>query len=390
MRFDTPPQITAYAKKVYAGNVLLRCLLYTRWATLNNLGNPLINPASIVINVQGHAGVGKTAMVRELARQEQIAYKHVDVGAVTDIAEIFGLARIDEHLSRTVATPPSWWPDLANPLEQEGIINIDDLTRAMPHVIQGLQQFIINRKYHNLELPPGWTIVVTSNPDNGMYNVVSTDLAFATRIVTVAYNRPEEIFIEQLERQAVCDTMANFWIQNKEQLNLEQLRLVPPEPNDRVRMTFNHLFPYLEQDEEALVTVGSAMFGYTWVEAFLGFLRNDEPPISPEEILDSYGNTLEERVQAMLQTGRNDLLRVSCHRLVNKLRNLQVITPRQWEQIASFLVSVPNDVGAQTYISLVKQGNPKADLFAGELNGSENIRDHFSHLFRQLEEAGRR
>jgi len=318
-------------------------------------------------------------MVRQLASDLSIGYEILNVGGVTDVAEIFGISRVNHETGRTEATPPAWWPaDEAS----EGIINIDDLTRALPHVIQALQQFINTRKFHNLVLPAGWTIAVTSNPDDGDYNVTAVDSAYETRLITLVYNRPEEVFLEQLERQGVDDMVANFWQVHREQLRMPRLEQRAPAANDRTRMMFNHLYPYLAHDQEALISVGSALFGYEWTQVFLAFQKNDDQPLSPEEILEAYSSevSLRRTTERYFDQGRNDLLKVSSERLLHRMRQVISLSNDNWKNVVAFLKDLPQDVGFHTYMSLVQSGQPSADLFRAKLMEFPELATSFVEL----------
>jgi len=376
---QNPVRVSRLAKELYPRDALSRALLYSRACTLKNLNNPAINPASIVLNIQGHAGVGKTAMIRQLARNLNIGYEVVDVGGVTDVAEIFGISRVNPVTGRTEASPPAWWPNEEQP---EGIINIDDLTRALPHVIQALQQFINTRKFHNLVLPEGWTIAVTTNPDDGSYNVSAVDEAYETRLITLIYNRPEDVFLEQLEKQSVDDMVANFWQIHQEQLRMPRLEQKYPKPNDRTRMMFNHLYPYLANDTEALISIGSALFGYEWTQVFLAFQKNDDQPLNPDEILEVYkaDSSLERTVKRYFDEGRNDLLKVSAERLVTRVRQVTTMANDKWKNLVAFVQDLPKDVGFHTYMLLVQTGQPSADLFRAKLMEFPELARNFAEL----------
>lgn len=49
-----------------------------------------------------------------------------------------------------------------------------------PHIAQAVMELIYKQEYISWKLPPNTHIVLTSNPDNGEYNVTSTDEAQKT------------------------------------------------------------------------------------------------------------------------------------------------------------------------------------------------------------------
>ena len=70
----------ATAKNHFPTNVHCRLLHYTRIATLNAPLNA--NPRSFVLNIVGHAGLGKTALVRQYAKTMGIAMRTLQVGGI--------------------------------------------------------------------------------------------------------------------------------------------------------------------------------------------------------------------------------------------------------------------------------------------------------------------
>ena len=53
----------------------------------------------------------------------------------------------------------------------------------MPRFIQATMELIDRGEYISWSLPPNCTIILTSNPDNGDYNVNSMDNAQKTRYI---------------------------------------------------------------------------------------------------------------------------------------------------------------------------------------------------------------
>lgn len=383
---QSPAQIAAYAKRRYAGQVLIRVLLYAREATLMNLTNPNARPKSVVINVQGHPGIGKTAVLEHLARNEDLSYQRVDVGGVIDVAEIFGMANINPETGFSEFAKPYWWPRPGT----AGILNIDDITRAHPNALQALQQFVIERSFGNLTLPDEWTIATTSNPDDGNNQVNEMDSAFDTRMITLAYNRPIEVYYEQLDRQNVSDRAANFWRANQE---MKKARPITPKPvmdataNDRYTMLFNHMEHFLFHDEEALMLVASNMFGKEWATSYIAYAKADDHPISPEQILDQWGPAMAKKATDQFKKGFNDLLKLSGDRLLTRMKLMAVITPKQWDNIAAFMLVMPNDSGAGLFIDMCKKGkHPKSDLWRAELEQRPDVTDKFRAVLARLSE----
>ena len=66
-----------------------------------------------------------------------------------------------------------------------GILILDDYTRSEPRFMQATMELIDRQEYISWKLPKNWHIVLTTNPDNGDYNVTSLDIAQKTRFISV-------------------------------------------------------------------------------------------------------------------------------------------------------------------------------------------------------------
>jgi len=82
---------------------------------------------------------------------------------------------------RTLYAPPDWVPVSPGP----SILLLDDWNRASIRIIKGIMQLLQNYGMVSWKLPPGCNIVLTGNPDEQDYLVTSIDAAILTRIRSV-------------------------------------------------------------------------------------------------------------------------------------------------------------------------------------------------------------
>lgn len=76
---------------------------------------------------------------------------------------------------------PEWYKKI-DP-EKITILNLDDASRALPNILQAVYELIYKQEFWSFELPPKTTIILTTNPANGDYNVNEDDEAGVTRRV---------------------------------------------------------------------------------------------------------------------------------------------------------------------------------------------------------------
>lgn len=158
----------------------------------------------IAINIEGVAGIGKTAIVKQIAEERGAVYKRINLSECEEIGDIVGIPqkeylmtdkdgnekRVSEKLINqfinlgyelcsdcdpimTYAIP-SWVP--TDP-EQEAILYLDDYTRASQLFMQAIMSLIQFGEYISWKLPKKCHLLLSSNPDNGEYSVSGLDPA---------------------------------------------------------------------------------------------------------------------------------------------------------------------------------------------------------------------
>lgn len=335
------------AEYYFPQNPYMRAALYCHSATLEGRDNELLSPKIITPMIVGKAGYGKTSIMRQLARDSKIGFREIQLAGYTDLAEVFGMVdRVDvdgSGVPQTVLALPSWWPrPEINPNEAEGIILFDDATRSLPHIFQAVMQFVINGEYNELKLPEGWSCIITSNPADGEHNVLELDPAQSSRMLMMGYNRPKEAFLEQCERQGVHDDMKNFWASNPELLEVEPVTVPLPDNNDRTKMIWNRIYPYLKHDLNALKMVGTTMFGATFVTSLLASLESDQP-IDPVRLLYHWADA-KEKFERYVNLRRTDLIAATTLRVIAwfEVQDIRSLDDEIFVNLARFGMMLPD------------------------------------------------
>lgn len=338
------------AFKLFPTDPYMRICYYTREATMDSRCQQHYSPRIITSFVVGHGGYGKTTKMRQMARDLGIGYREVKLGGITDIAEVIGMVdTVDVMMpdgstkKKTVLCPPNWWPDPeSNPDDAEGIIVFDDATRCLPHIMNAVMQLWIDGEYNGLVLPDGWNIICTGNPE-GEYNVTSMDSAQWSRMLVIGYTRPNELFYEQLERQDIHDDLKNVWMSTEEDtVSPPQLTLELPTNNDRLKMIFGRVYPYLLGDDQALTIAAKSMFGPKFL-TILASMREKDRPISPDDILNNW-EEVAPTLKRYIESRRTDLVNISTVRLLTYMtsKNPDEFTEDQYANVARLGEALPS------------------------------------------------
>lgn len=114
---------------------------------------------------------------------------------------------------------PSWVPKTENP--NGGILILDDFNRADLRFLQAVMELIDRSEFLSWSLPENWTIILTSNPDNGDYNVNSIDNAVKTRYISFEMEHDVNSWAKWAEEEQIDERAINFLLSYPEVLNKE-------------------------------------------------------------------------------------------------------------------------------------------------------------------------
>lgn len=171
----------------------------------------------ISIGCEGDAGCGKTSVIEQIAKERGMTFVKLNLAECEETGDIVGfplkefkINELDENgnvicskwvahdllstyfqkpcetyeiteESRMSYATPAWLPREENP---NGIILLlDDYSRCSSILAQATMELICRGTFISWSLPKYTNIILTSNPDNGDFQVVTLDSAQRTRFV---------------------------------------------------------------------------------------------------------------------------------------------------------------------------------------------------------------
>jgi hypothetical protein len=248
------------------------------------------------VNIEGHAGLGKTSTVLQVAQRNSLHMVKINLAQCEELGDIVGFPVKEyqlsdgswvtsDHLntltedflgenpltggSRMGYAVPSWIQGRED--ARGGILLLDDWTRADPRYLQAVMELIDRQEYISFKLPTGWTIVLTSNPSNDNYMVQDIDSAMKTRFITVQYGFNAETWASWAESMALDQRCINFVLKHPEMIAPDKIN-----PRSIVHF-FNQIsvFKEFKKQLKFIRLVGDASVGPETTSLFINFI-NDE------------------------------------------------------------------------------------------------------------------
>ena len=259
----------------------------------------------VAINVEGDAGLGKTSAVKQLATEMGMNIIKLNLSQIEELGDLIGfpfkefeMVREDgvtkwvqESLmetyiknrykptnnSRMSHAAPEWIQGQG----EGGFLILDDYTRADHRFMQATMELIDQQEYISWKLPKNWHIILTSNPDNGDYNVTALDVAQKTRFISVEIKFDINVWAKWAEQVGIDGRCINFMLMNPE--------VVTQKVNPRAITTFFNAISSIEKFEEQLPLIqmiGEGSVGPEFSSMFTMFINNKmDKIISPADII---------------------------------------------------------------------------------------------------------
>lgn len=258
------------------------------------------------INVEGEAGLGKTSAIKQVVGERNIQIIRRNLAEIEELGDLVGFptklhslrkggdtiwvddATVDFYKnqgyevtgeSKMSYSPPEWIVNVDK--DQGGILLLDDFTRADPRFMQATMTLIETQSYASWKLPKGWTIVLTTNPDNGEYQVSSLDTAQQTRFLSVNLKFNLDCWAKWAESEGIDGRCINFLLMHPE--------LVTKDVNPRSITTFFNSISSIDDFEKHLPLIqilGEGSVGTEFANLFSMFINNRlDKLISPAEML---------------------------------------------------------------------------------------------------------
>lgn len=298
---------------------------------------PVLIKNKIVPFLWGAQGVGKTSIVKQFARENNLQFVHLHL-ATQEVGDLVGLL-VEDGKGAVVHARPEWFP-----VDGKGIIFLDELNRMHPDVMQSMFSFVTEGTIHRHKLPPGWAIAAAGNYQTNAFNVTDTsDAAWMSRFCHLDFQPSAEEFVVHAEAEG-AHSVADFIRNHREQLEIEHkerlnLQLLTPD-----RRAWLDMIARLEKEttiDDIRFELYKGIVGPTAAASFATFKKNSEERLSAKDVLYAY-----QRVRARVKEAsspsstRFDVLNTAVEEIFTMLPTLD-LKEDAVENFAQFMLDVP-------------------------------------------------
>lgn len=298
----------------------------------------LIEKSGAVANIVGLAGIGKSALVNQLAEQNhaKLFTTVVSLSEKGDLAipvppltdksfietEKYGtLADVKFGYSHTIIEIIKYAE--ANP-DKPIYWFLDEFNRGTSDVQSELMNLVLQRRINSVVLPKQVHIIIAENPDDisSNYDVYASDDAITDRTVRVNMQTDANDWLKWAKENQVNQQVINFISDNPEFLDYGHDEIKPtPRSWHRVSNIINQYND--DYDEDILSEVISGNVGPSIAEAFIKFMHqsiDDKIDLNGDlqDVVDKLASNDEVTKQSLVSeyvTALSTLSDDTCHRL---------------------------------------------------------------------------
>ena len=259
----------------------------------------------VAINVEGDAGLGKTSAISQVAAELGLQFVKLNLSQLEELGDLVGFP-IKEFQVKNAEGKSLWITEqeieMANQKGYKvvskrmshaapewiqgkgagGILCLDDYTRADTRFMQATMEILDRQEYVSWKLPQNWHVILTTNPDNGDYNVTSLDVAQKTRFISCELKYDVNVWAKWAENIGMDGRCINFMLMNPE--------LVTQRVNPRAITTFFNAIssiPDFSKDLPIIQMIGEGSVGPDFATMFSIFINNKlDKIIGPKDIIE--------------------------------------------------------------------------------------------------------
>ena len=258
----------------------------------------------VAVNIEGEAGLGKTSAIMQLGSELEMQVVKLNLAQLEELGDLVGFPVkefqvknnegkslwiteqeidtankkgykvVDKRMSHAA---PEWIQGRG----EGGFLVLDDYTRADHRFMQACMELIDKQEYVSWRLPKNWHVILTTNPDNGDYNVTSLDNAQKTRFISIDTKFDGPVWARWAENVGIDGRCINFLLMHPE--------VITSDVNPRSITTFFNSISSIKDFEKELPLIqmiGDGSIGPDAGAMFVMFINNKlDKILTPQQLL---------------------------------------------------------------------------------------------------------
>lgn len=299
-------------------------------------------PLEISILISGNHGIGKSAIVKQVAKAQGIPCIDFRLSQ-NDVSDLKGMPF---HVNgRTIFALPEFFPIKKEDAEElkkllnltedislgrygdKGILFLDEINRAPREVQQAAFELVLDRRLNLRSLPDGWRVVAAINGDDSIYNVNEMEPAFLSRFCLIDLQPTYQEWLLWAEEEGLHEAVIQFirkqpsFLDPTIELLKESSRRGVVKVHDRRAWDMfskalkafefhyqegNIPFKPLGKSEESLselILMAGSFVGSIAASSFKSFVELDYDALDANIILNQFSNDVAKRVESIVDKG---------------------------------------------------------------------------------------
>ncbi|HUM41598.1 MAG TPA: ATP-binding protein [Fervidobacterium sp.] len=304
---------------------------------------PNLFKAKISTMLWGGAGIGKTSIVKQIAKDMGYNFIYLTLASVEDNSDLIGLlSPLKDKDGNDYAVRhlrPDWFPETP-----KNLILIDEANRMPKSIIQSMLTFILDKKLHTHILPEDTHFILLANPPTDQFIVGDfSDEALVSRLCHIPLEPTVEEWLENAVRSGVDDSVTAFIHENPECLEESSVSYLPTLKPFR-RSWHDFVSPFIQTNplEESLFEVVRGLVGTPMAVKYLSFRKYSGKKIRGREVLSGYDQLMASEVSKY--ENNLDVINIINEEIIREIKIANTLTQPQADNLAKYLQDIPIEI----------------------------------------------
>lgn len=339
-----------------------------------------LTKAELTPFIWGHAGIGKTSVIKQYAEKKGYHFFPFYLGTMSDIGDILGLADfVRDESGKAIATKfatPEWLVNAIsycneNP-DSGAIIFLDEFNRARRDILNGMFSLALDKTFHTIKLPRNCHIIAAGNPPTDEYFTTDVDeTALMARFVHVKLEPSVDEWVSYARAAAINPSLIGFIREQPELLESARTDFTLPVKVDRRSYERLNRLMKLSAPSHLLEQLMTGIIGLERTVAYQKFLQESDKPLTAQEVLSGEKLNLVEK-WSQPDSILSSLLNITCDNLKAWLTADSApssLNADEQANLMTFILTAPKDIVYPIVKTLVQDRNkPFRDFFLNPLH----------------------